>query len=203
MKPVLSKLHELVDIIKKSDDFPINIRLFLITDENYIIISGRKFSITYLLGTDIFHSQYLKCDRGSILDIFSKIEFLINEIIILRVLGLKLEGEVYDKSLMLDDILDNIDLFSRVKILNKWKLINSKLKNLLTQTKQVRNGFAHVWEKEEILYDGKKIKENFPKFKEDISNVCVQLLETYKLLQDKIDFEALINKIKSFKMNKE
>ena len=42
--------------------------------------------------------------------IFSKIEFLINEIIILKVLCFKLEGEVYDKSLMLDDILENIDL---------------------------------------------------------------------------------------------
>jgi hypothetical protein len=53
MKPVISKLHELVDVIEKSDYFPIDIRLFLITDKNYIRILKRKIS-TYSLETDVF-----------------------------------------------------------------------------------------------------------------------------------------------------
>ena len=203
MKSGSSKLRELVDIIKKSDYFPIDIRLFLITDENYIRIFRRKISITYSLDTDVFHLGFLRCDRGLILDVFSKIEFLVNEIMILKVLGFKLEGEVYDKSLMLDDILDNIDLFSMVRILNKWNIVDNNLLNLLIQTKQVRNGFAHAWDTDEVFYRGKKIKDNFPKFKEDVSRVCSQLLEIYKSLQDKIDFEILINKINSFQPNKE
>lgn len=203
MKSGSNKLRELVDIIVKSDDFPLNIRLFLITDENYITMHGKKISITYIQNTDIFMAEYLKCNRGSILDIFSKIEFLVNEIIILKVLGFKLEGDVYDKSLMLDDILENIDLFSRAKILKEWKLIGNKLFDLFIKTKQIRNKFAHTWDINEIDYYGKEIKKNFPKFKEDISNVCSQLLEIYKSLQDKMDFEIIINKIKSFQLNKE
>ncbi|MGO8761056.1 MAG: hypothetical protein ACLP2P_05420 [Desulfobaccales bacterium] len=203
MKPVLSKLHELVDIIEQSDYFPSNIRLFLITNENYIRINKRKISITYSLETDVFDVKYLKCERGLILDVFSKIEFLANEIIILKVLGFKLEGEIYDKSLMLDDILENIDLFSRIKILNKWKIIGNKLFDLLIKTKEVRNGFAHAWDDDEVYYHKKKIKDNFSKFKEDMSSVCSQLLEIYKSLQDKIDFETLINRIESFHLEKE
>jgi hypothetical protein len=203
MKPVLTKLRELVDIISKADYFPSNIRLFVITDECYIRIYNRKIGVTHIQKTDLFEAKYLKCDRGFILDIFSKIEFLVNEIIIFRVLGFKLEGEIYDKSLMLDDILENIDLFSRAKILKEWKIISNKLFDLLVKTKQVRNRFAHTWDIDEIDYYGKKIKENFPKFKEDISNVCSQLLEIYKSLQDKIDFETLINRIKNFQLNKE
>lgn len=202
MKSGSSKLRELVNIIQKLDSYPSNIRLFVITDENYIRMYRKKISITNIRNTDIFEAKYLKCDRGSILDIFSKIEFLVNEIIILKVLGFKLEGEVYDKSLMLDDVLDNIDLSSRVKILNKWQLINNNLKELLMQTRKIRNGFAHVWDIDDIDYHKKKIKENFPKFKEDISNICSKLLDIYKSLQDKIDFETLINRIKSFKLGK-
>jgi hypothetical protein len=203
MKSGSSKLRELVDIIEKSDYFPSNIRLFLITDENYIKINERKISITYSLETDVFDVKYLRCDRGLILDVFSKIEFLVNEIIILKVLGFKLEGEVYDKSLMLDSLLENIDLFSRVKILNKWKLVNNKLYDLVIKTKEVRNGFAHAWDKDEVYYYKIKIKDNFIKFKEDMSNVCSQLLDIYKKLQDRIDFETLINRINSFQLNRE
>jgi hypothetical protein len=203
MKSGSSKLRELVDIIGKSDYFPTNIRLFLITDKSYISIFGRKISTTYPLGTDVFHVKSLRCDRGLILDVFSKIEFFLNELIILTVLSFKLEEGIYDKNIMLGDILDNVDLFSKAKILNKWEIFNNELLNLFMQVKQVRNGFAHVWDKDEIIYRGKKIKDNFNKFKEDLSNVCFQLLEIYKSLQGKIDFEAITNILKNFQTNKD
>jgi hypothetical protein len=203
MKSGYSKLRELADIIENANYFPKNIRLFLITDESYISIFGRKISTTYSLDADVFHVTYLRCDRGLILDIFSKIEFFLNEIIILTVLGFKMEDGVYDKNILLGDILDNVDLFSKVRMLNKWKILNNDLLNLFMQIRQVRNGFAHVWDKDEILYRGIKIKNNFNKFKEDVSKVCFQLLEIYKSLQDKIDFDALTNIFKNFQLHKE
>jgi hypothetical protein len=202
MKSGYSKLRELVDVIEQSDCFPSNIRLFIITDESYIRVYRKKISITYIRNTDVFEAKYLKCDRGSILDIFTKIEFLVNEIIIFKILGFKLADEVYDKSLMLDDMLENIDLFNRVKMLKKWNLIDKNLNKLLTKIREVRNGFAHTWDINAIEYSKGKIKDNFSKFREDISSVCSQLLEIYKSLQDEMDFETLIKKIKSFQLDK-
>ncbi len=140
-------------------------------------------------------------DRGEILDVFTKLEFLINEIMQLKLLGFNSE-----KSFMLDDLLVSADLYSRVKILEEWGIINRKVSNLIMQTKRVRNGFAHSWGNEEVYYKGERIESNFSKFKDDLEYVWLELLRTYynllmKNLRDP-ELNELVQKIKPQLKNK-
>lgn len=182
------KINELGKLIL-SGKFPANLRLFLITDTEYLRIYKGKVEMNHF---PFGFVKGLKLDRGNILDFFSKVEFFINEIIQLKLLGFN-----SDKYGMLDDVLENVDLFSRIKILNDWKIIDDKLKNKFNETKKVRNGFAHLWSESEIEYQGKPIKETFPKFKSDMEEIWTQLLKIYSVEQKKIDIDKLLTEIKA------
>lgn len=64
------------------------------------------------------------------------------------------------------------------------------------QAKQVRNGFAHAWDENEVIYKGNLIKTNFLEFKQDMEKVWKSLLEIYKIEQEKIDIEGVIKQLK-------
>ncbi len=196
------KISELVRAIyslekNSSISFPQDLRLFLISDKSYIRIYNKKMSACYYESTEYFHlGKHLRCDRGAILDIFSKLEFIINEFIRLKFLDVN-----SDDGYMLDDLLENVDLFTRVKLLNKWKIIDNRLKELIIQTKQVRNGFAHAWDKAEVYYKGKQIQTNLSQFRNDMHKILDKLIDIYMKEQEKIDVEAIIENIKKLKDN--
>jgi len=190
------KIYELGTVIASSKKFPTNLRLFLKTEKNYIRIIKKKITTSYSM-EDFVDVKYLKCKRGDILDVFSKMEFIINEIVQLKLLGPKLSGLNFEKTLMLDDLLEYVDFFSRLRLINTWGIIDKKLLNLIMHTKQVRNGFAHAWDESEVFYKGEKIKKNFIEFKLDIENIWKQILEIYKKEQEKIDVNELIEFFKN------
>ncbi|OGD66645.1 hypothetical protein A3F08_03080 [Candidatus Berkelbacteria bacterium RIFCSPHIGHO2_12_FULL_36_9] len=111
-------------------------------------------------------------DRGEILDIFCRLEYIINEIIILN-----LNVNSREKFLI---ILDCVDLFSKIKILNNWKILNNRNKEILLCLEEVRNGFAHSWSDREVKYKGIKFAVNLEKFKKDFLYVWHQIIEIYR-----------------------
>jgi len=184
------KFNELIKIIFSSRKLPSNLRLFLITEKEYIrIYYGR-------ITTSHFAEEYgfirsLRFERGDILDMFSKLEFFVNELFQLKILG-----PSSDKGFMLDKLLENIDFFSRIRLLKEFGIIDGVLFNLLMQAKQVRNGFAHAWDENEVIYKGGLIKAKFLEFKQDMEKVWKNLLDIYKTEQEKIDIQGIINQLK-------
>jgi hypothetical protein len=123
------------------------------------------------------------------------LEFIVNELVIFKVVG-------YDpkRAYLLDDILDKVDFFSRVKLLSDWKIIDGKLYQAIITIKQVRNGLAHYWDESEVLYKGKNLKHCFSIFFEDIRNIFKKLINIYMLEQEKIDVDSIISEIQKIRM---
>jgi len=166
-------------------DIPKTIRLFMITKNMYVRVYHGQISWK-LLSEDFEFIKKMRCERGEILDIFSKMEFMINELIQLNLLGAN--SKEADK---LDEVLIQIDLFSRLKLLKKWKILNNKTVEKINQTKQVRNSFAHAWGVEDVKYKNKPIKENFEEFKKDMLEIWEDLERIYSIEQKKYDINEI------------
>jgi hypothetical protein len=96
-----------------------------------------------------------KVDRGKILFIFARIEYLVNQLIIVNILGF-----LSEKVLLLDDILLYLDLFSRIRILRNYDILNDREASDIMELKHVRNGLAHTWLESEVGYKGKPLNES-------------------------------------------
>lgn len=110
-------------------------------------------------------------NRGEIIDFFTRIEFMVNQSLISSLSP--------PDATKLERVLDQVDLFSKIRLLREWDLIDGKTSDLLIKLKEVRNGFAHNWEVEKVLYRGKPITENFAPFKTDASKAFDALIDLY------------------------
>lgn len=191
------EINELYFAIHSAKNIPKDFRYFIVSENQFLrVYNGGKFFRMCFDENKIVTS--LKLDRGQILDLFSKLEFFVNELILLRVLGLN-----SDKNFMLDDILEYVDFFSRVKILRQWNIIDGTLSDLLMQTKQVRNGFAHAWDASEVSYKGYLITASFAEFKKDMEQIWKQLVTIYNDEFQKIDKQKIIDEISKLKALRE
>jgi hypothetical protein len=184
------EIMELILTFTKCRKIPTTLRLFLITEKEYIRIYCGSMSSSHH-AEEFGFIRNLRFERGPILDLFSKLEFFVNEIIQLKILGPN-----SDKGLMLDKILTNVDFFSRVKLLNEFGIVDRTLQGLLMETKQVRNGFAHVWDENGVFYKNVPIKKNFVQFKKDMEKAWKSLLEIYMIEQKRIDIKGIITQLK-------
>jgi len=109
MEEKIEKIEGLIKSIKK---LPPNTRLFLTTYDSFILIEKGLTKRTWFK-EEFGDIKKLKFERGEILDQFSKIEFIINEVI---KLGLGMSHPI-EHSLR-EDIVDSLDLFLKIRILN-------------------------------------------------------------------------------------
>jgi hypothetical protein len=141
--------------------------------------------------------RHLKAERGDIINFFSKLEFLVNELIQARILGLFSE-KAYD----FDLLLEHIDFSGRIALMKKWGIINNKEKNKITEIASVRNQLAHRWNEREVLYgkdsdgNGITIIKNIKKFREDAEQVWMNLINKYK--EEEKQIGLVIAKLEDF-----
>jgi hypothetical protein len=181
------EIDELINLIPRLEPAQLlNIRLFLISKTRMVRIYRGKHQFSWSR-SDFGLLLPDSLDRGKILDCFATLEFLLNEIIQLHLLGCSA-----DKSDCLDDLLENIDFFSRVKLLNRWnKLINDELKNIIIELKSVRNGLAHKWSEDDVNYKGGSLKANFKLFIDDLKKAWGQLIVAYRTQLEKVDLNSI------------
>lgn len=166
---------------------PKNIRLFLTTelDAHYLnngIVEHERHELDF---------KFLINERGMILDRFTKIEFLMAELIRLKVLGYEVE-----KSEMMLDIISSVPVNRKITSLKKWKVIDSNFSKMMLKLFDVRNGFAHKFSIEEITYKNKPMNRylntgNFENFSKDLERAWKQLIKCYIKEQNKIDFQEI------------
>lgn len=186
MKSKMQIIYDLFLVQKKS--IPVDLRLFLITKEKYIRVYKGSMQWSESVSE---HSivNLTRCERGSILDLFSKLEFFINELVILRIVGFK------NRTVMIDDVLEHINFFSKVRLLRDWEVISKSLQNRIRTINGVRNGYAHAWDDHCIKYKGKLIKQDFKNFKAEVLLAWEELVEVYTKEFEKVDIKEIIEKI--------
>lgn len=158
---------------------------FLIFTNNEYIVSGKynahcSFSM-YPNEEEFFRLTYSDGHqfRGKILEIFSKFEFIIDEMVRTHFKP--------DNDEDFDDFLISLDLFSKIKYLTKWGLINKEQKNNIIELKEVRNSLAHTWIGP-LRYKQVPLNEaSFRKFKDDLVCFWKYLLSEYRKYQPSID----------------
>lgn len=186
-------IQELFDYISfKAEKIPTDLRLLLFTKN--ILLRVYYGRVVGSIGFPEYSAvSSLKCERGRILDVFAKLEFIVNEIIQIELLGPS-SGK---KGIMLDNVLGNVDFFSRIRILRKWKIIDDPLKNSLIETKQVRDGLAHRWDEKEVYYKEKPLVKCFDDFKKDMLAIQDEIFQIYNKRQQKIDAKKILDELKS------
>jgi hypothetical protein len=175
---------------------PREIRLLIISEKQTVrLFEGERF---FELTTDIHgHIKSLTKDRGKILEVFSRIEFLINELIKFDILGIPDRNTDWKKrNVFEDEILMKIDLKDKIKILKSRGYFDNTLSSKLFDLKEVRNKYAHSWIESRIMYHNKPIESytnsSFHEFMTDMIEVWEKLFEIYKKEQNKINIEDLI-----------
>jgi hypothetical protein len=171
-----SKIVEIEKLVKKNIDRLPELRLFLITHNQWLrVYNGRKQKNEEFEELSII--RHLRPRRGDILNWTSKLEFLVNELIQAKFLGL-----FSPKGYELDDLLRHVNFNSKINILRKWRVITKSQQGHITKVVEVRNQLAHKWDEKEVFYGktkGKNIIENIGEFRKDAEKVWTDLIEIY------------------------
>jgi hypothetical protein len=190
-----SKMAEVETLLRKQKERWKGMRLFLVTHNSWLRLYDDKNLERHYEAIEYVIIKRLQPRRGEILDIFAKLEFLTNQLMQAKLLGL-----FSSNMSLLDDVLEYVDFFSTIKLLQNWNILDTKtdgeIINIFNQLKQVRNGLAHKWKETEVNYRGIKITENMDQFRQDLEIVWKRLIALYMQEQDK-KIDDLIDRLKS------
>lgn len=170
-----------------------NMRLLIITPTQWLRVQYGKMEHHYE-AIEFARINQLT-NRGQILDFFSKLEGLIDEIIQATILGL-----FSPKVQEFDDILENVSFASSIDILIKWNVITSDLKGKINALRGLRNKMAHSWSERDVYYGKDKngnrisLQDNILQFREDAKYVWRGLINIYMKAEIK-DLHILLSKL--------
>lgn len=135
--------------------------------------------------------------RGDILDYFSKVEFLVREIIQARILGLFLFSAKVEE---FDQILQKAGFYGCIRLLDDWGMIGNNLRGKIDRVNGVRNQLAHSWSERDVYYkknaENKRIRlsDNLEEFMKDAKEVWLELIIIYMQAAVK-DIGRLLSKL--------
>ena len=178
----IERLWKLVD--EKINQSP-NLRIFLITKNQWLRVYNGHIEKSVQL-EELAFIRNLKPERGNIIDFFSKLEFLVNELIQAKMLGLSSE-KAYD----FDLVLECIDFSDRPWLLKEWRTISGSEMEKIKNISSVRNQLAHRWSEKEVSYGkdiaGKtlSISDNIQKFRDNAEKVWMNLISRYMIEEEK------------------
>lgn len=192
-KEFQKKVLEIRDFIVNDRVSIRGLRLFVVRHKGYIFFhsGGLKSGFTAEEYGDVAH---LNNKRGDILSMFSKLEFIINELLRLKILGFE-----YDKYEMFLQLISKIDLFVRIKYLRDWGVIDNAIFGLGHGLKEVRNAFAHEWEESNISYKKKMLMfDGFEEFRKDMLIFWKEIEDEYAKEQMNIDIDSILDELKEY-----
>ena len=181
-------------VLEKWGSHP-DLRLLIITPTRWIrVYNGNLNGHKELLGESFLERLE---SRGGILDYFSKVEFLVREIIQARILGLFLFSA---KAEEFDQILQKVGFYGCIRLLNDWGMIENNLKGKIDKVNGVRNQLAHSWSERDVYYkknaENKRIRllDNIEEFRGDAKEVWLELIRIYMKPEVK-DIRRLLSKL--------
>ena len=180
-----TKTPDLVEFEEPKEEFIFELRKIMLAEKIWptklFIVGKKRYLLVYQNITsegnnaeDFGAIKPTHLKRGDILDSFSKIELIINEIIEAKILG---EGQERQK---FSELSEKIDLSQKIHLLKSWDLIGQETFELLHKMKMVRNSLAHSWHIKNIIYGkDQTLETNFAKFKDDLKLIWNRLINVY------------------------
>ena len=181
---------DFVKLAKKQNKLPKHIRLYIISKNHYFINGG-----IFKKG---FESKLkIENNRESVLSAFSKMVFIFDELIRLRIVGYTNN----QNSVELMYLLHLIPTNRKIRTFLDWKLFSPEFAKDMSRLFLVRNSTTHCISLDEVVYKpDKKLflsqTNGFNLFKRDLTKAWKSLLGIYVLEQEKISWEILLKEIK-------
>jgi hypothetical protein len=183
MDSIDGKIMHVRNLLNGNLEYRLRLRFMFIGESS--ILRVHKGHMTEYLWCDEFSivKNLSYSNRGTLLEVFIKIETIITDLVLARLLGL------FERAPKLEKKIDNMNINSKTDILLGCGMIDQNLSSLLSNLFQVRNGLAHSWHRDHIDYLGAPLKDNFPRLREDLYQAWKNITQVYAQEQAmKIDF---------------
>lgn len=167
-----------------------NIRVYIIdNDRHYFLNDG-------LIKKGFDSKLTILKNRDSVLSAFSKMAFLFDEIIRLRIIGFSNKSN----NVELLYLLNLVPINRKIRTFLDWKVFGPEFTRVMSRLFEVRNDTVHCISLEEINYKPKnKVSlasiSGFKKFSLDFQKAWIELLKIYVEQQEKIDWNKLQKEI--------
>jgi len=183
------KVSRFLESIKGKKISP-NVRLYLIDkDKHHFVNEG-------LIKNGFAPKLPILKNRDSVLSAFSKMAFLFDEIIRLRIVGHSNQSD--SKELLY--LLNLVPINRKIRTFLDWKVFDPEFTRDMSRLFEVRNDTVHCVSLDEIHYNPKNMlsmssTSGFKKFTADMQKVWKTLLKIYVEQQEKINLEKLTKEI--------
>ncbi|MDH3277375.1 MAG: hypothetical protein OEL77_00085 [Nitrosopumilus sp.] len=179
-----------IKLAQKQKQFPKNIRLYLVSKNQYFVNDG-------FLKNGFDSNLTLDNNRDSILSAFSKMRFIFDEIIRLRIVGYTHN----QNSIELMYLLNLIPTNRKIRIFLDWKLFSAEFARDMSRLFLVRNKTTQSVSLDDVEYIPNKKNvlsetKGFNLFKKDMIKAWKNLLDIYSTEQEKINWNELVPKLK-------
>jgi hypothetical protein len=165
----------------------------------YFIINNKHYFLNQGILKNGFASNLtISKNRESLILAYSKMSFLFDEIIRLRIIGYSNRKE----SVELLYLLNLIPINRKIRTFLDWKVFDPEYTRKMSRLFEVRNDTIHCVSLSEVKYNPKTLVSlsselGFKKFRTDLKNSWKKLLAIYSEEQEKIDWSKLLNDVKS------
>jgi len=184
-------ISDFLKIIKKQKKLSSNIRLYFISDNKHYFLNDGILK-------DGFQSKLtITKNRESVLSAFSKMAFLFDEIIRLRIVQYSNQGDSSELLYLLNLVQTN----RKIRAFLDWKVFSPEYTREMSRLFEVRNDTIHCVSLDEVRYNPIILiplssVNGFKKFKIDLENAWKNLLTIYTMEQEKIDWVKLTKDLK-------
>ena len=184
-------LSNFLKIINKQKKNSQKIRLYIIDkDKHYFLNDG-------ILKNGFDSKLTLTKNRDSVLSAFSKMAFLFDEIIRLRIVAYSNQND--SKELLY--LLNLVPINRKIRTFLDWGIFGPEYTRDMSRLFEVRNDVVHCVSLDEVKYNPKNLislssVNGFKKFKTDLDTAWKNLLKIYVVEQEKIDWAALSMELK-------
>ena len=184
------KSSDFIKSVQHSKKIPKNIRLYLVLKKHFFINNG-------LLKNGFDSKLIIENNRDSVLSAFSKMAFIFDEIMRLRIVGFSHN----QNSVELMYLLHLIPVNRKIRTFLDWKLFSPEFARDMSRLFLVRSATTHCVLLNEVEYipDKKNSlseKKGFNLFKKDMEKAWRNLLDVYVLEQEKISWDKLSQELK-------
>lgn len=184
-------VSDFLKIVKKQKKVSSTIRLYLIDkNKHYFLNDG-------ILKNGFDSKLDVSKNRDNVLSAFSKMAFLFDEIIRLRIVTYSNQND--SKELLY--LLNLVPINRKIRTFLDWGVFGPEYTRDMSRLFEVRNDTVHCVSLDEVNYAPKNSislssVSGFKKFKTDLEKAWYTLLKIYVLEQEKINWDKLSKELK-------
>jgi hypothetical protein len=181
-----------IKLVKKQKKISDKIRLYIIDKNNHYFLNDGILKNGFDIKLTVVKN------RDSVLSAFSKMAFLFDEIIRLRIVTYSNQND--SKELLY--LLNLVPINRKIRTFLDWGIFGPEYTRDMSRLFEVRNDTVHCISLDEVNYNPKNsillsTVSGFKKFKTDLEKAWDGLLKIYVLEQEKIDWAKLFKELKS------